>query len=234
MRRGREDMKTARATHTNEEDTLKKIFIVVAVLALVAPLSKVGARDFNRSIGIGLRAGLASSVNGSWTAENSMRESAEAGPDFAIAIEKWIGGHFRCEMAVMLAWMNFKEGSFPAKADSPSFTVPGLTFSNSYHFTSNRVRPFLAAGAGVYFWKINTDGPLGCVYRREGEKLQKMSYGLSAGGGAELISSPRTSVTIDVRYHYVLCRDRFIFGSSFTEQGILTLTCGASFYLTSF
>lgn len=205
---------------------------VIALILCAQPTGAVGG-DFARSFGIGVRGGIARALNGGWSAAQGMRGATKIGPDFEVAVEKWIGGHYRCEAAVMLAWMDFKTGTFPVGAAGPSFTTSALVFGNCYHFTDALLRPFVAAGAGIYFWNMNTDKPLGGVLRIGGTRFQKMSYGLNAGGGLEWAASPQLSIVLEARYHYILAQDRFLFGDAFTEQGVLTLGLGASCFFLS-
>jgi hypothetical protein len=205
---------------------------VIALILCAQPAGALGC-DFARSFGIAVRGGMARSLNGGWDAARGMRGATKVGPDFEIAVEKWVGGHYRCEAAAMLAWMDFNKGAFPIAASGPSFTAGALVFGNCYHFTEARVRPFVAAGAGIYFWKMNMDRPLGGILRTEGTRFQKMSYGLNAGAGLEWVASPLFSIVLDARYHYILAEDRFLFGDSFTEQGVLTLGAGVSYSFSS-
>lgn len=212
---------------------MRKIAALAAALLVLAPPASSSGGALGRTFGVGIRAGTVRSMGGGWTAEKRMSEAVNAGPDVDVAFEKWIGDHFKNELDLKLAWMSFRDGSFPGAADDPSFTIPALVFSNSYFFGANRLRPFLSAGAGIYFWKINTGGPLRRVYRSEGERLEKMSYGLHGGAGAECMLSKRASLNLEARYHAILSQDRFIFGNEFTEQGVLTAAAGVSVYFTT-
>ncbi len=201
---------------------------VIALILCAQPTGALGG-DFARSFRIGVRGGMARALNGGWSAAQGMRGATKIGPAFEVAVEKWIGGHYRCEAAAMLAWMDFKTGAFPVGAAGPSFTTSALVFGNCYHFTDARLRPFVAAGAGIYFWEINKDRPLGGVLRTGGTGFRKMSYGLNAGGGLEWAAAAHLAIILEARYHYILAEDRFLFGDAFTEQGVLTLGLGASY-----
>jgi hypothetical protein len=206
--------------------------IVASLLILSAPALAEG-ETLGRSFGIGMRIGTATSTNGGWSAGRSMPDAVRTGPDLNVAVEKWVTDHFEVELEAKLAWMSFREGAFPERVEHASFTVPALLFSNSYFFSMNRLRPFVAAGAGLYAWKINTGGPLGGVYRTGGERFEKMSYGLHGGLGAEYIVSRQASVLVEARYHFIFSQDRFVFGSEFTEQGMLTMSVGVSGYFST-
>jgi hypothetical protein len=208
---------------------MRRIAAVVIAAALCAQPSAALGAGWLRSFGITVGAGAARSLNGGWTAAQGMGQATTIGPDFEVALERWLGGHYRCEAAAVLGWMDFKAGAFPVQARGPSFTTSALLFGNCYHFTSERLRPFIAAGTGIYFWKINTDRPLGGVLRIQGSEFQKMSWGINAGGGLDWAASPLVSFILEARYHYILSEDRFLFGDSFTEQGVLTVGIGVSY-----
>ncbi len=207
----------------------KRIALLATLLALCPGPSSAAGNALGGPFGIMLGAGACRSLDGAWTASQGMREATKLGPAFEVAVEKWIGGHYRCEAAAMLAWMDFEPASFPPGASDPSFTTGALLFGNFYHFTEARIRPFVAAGTGIYFWKMNTDKPLGGVLRVEGTRFQKASWGLNAGLGLEWAVSPLVSVMLEARYHYILSEDGFLFGDAFTEQGVLTAGLGVSY-----
>jgi len=213
---------------------LKRIWLSIALLLMcLALLSSSSNAEPTRTFGFTVSAGTAISVNGSYNEAVDMPNALEAGYDYDIAFDKWIGRHFRASMTVKLAWMKFKNGTEGVAGESPSFTVPALVFRNFYHFASGRIRPFVSGGTGLYFWRFNTDGVLGSVARFEGERQQKMSIGVNAGAGLEVVLSKNSSILIDPSYHYILSQDRFVFGERFTEQGFVTLDVGFSYYFSS-
>jgi len=56
-----------------------------------------------------------------------------------------------------------------------------------------------------------------------------MSIGLSAGAGLEISIRHNISILIDPVYHYILSKDSFVFGSGFSEQGIVTTNIGVCY-----
>jgi len=206
------------------------ILVAIIAFALMLPATHSYASE-RRTLGISLSAGLAKSINGTYDGSLEMKDALKTGYDYNIDIERWIGEHFRASMTFKLSWMNFKDTAEGVTGESPSFTVPALIFRNSYHFTSHRIRPFVSAGAGLYFWKFNTDKPLGAVLRFEGERQQKMSIGLNIGAGVEIALSRNFSLIIDPVYHFILSKDSFVFGEGFSEQGMVSLSMGVHYYL---
>jgi len=205
----------------------------ITIVALLIPLFMMDINNAHSEgtglIGLTLSGGFTKSINGTYNGPYEMSDALRMGPSFNLSIERWIGNHFRTSMGFGLFWMNFKEDSEGISGENPSFTVPALTFRNSYHFTTKKVRPFVSFGAGLYFWRFNTDKPLGSVLRFEGERQQKMSIGLSAGAGLEISIGHNISILIDPVYHYILSKDSFVFGSGFSEQGIVTTNIGVCY-----
>jgi len=211
---------------------LRKTVIVSALFLLfLFQFNPPCSAASSRTLGVGLSAGFLKSISGSYDGSLEMNEALETGYSYGIELERWIGDHFRASMVFGLSWMRFKETASGVEGEDPCFTVPALMFRNSYHFTTGRIRPFISAGAGLYFWKFNSSGPLGAVMRFEGERLQKMSIGLLGGVGLEVAVSDNISVIIEPVYHYILSKDRFIFGEGFSEQGMMSFSLALHYYL---
>ena len=207
---------------------MKRLIIIVFLIPIILGTNQAYPAEAGQ-IGISLGGGFARSINGTYNGPYEMSDALNMGPSFNLSVERWIGDHFRTSMGFGLLWMNFKEDAEGPAGENPSFTIPVITFRNLYHFTTKKMRPFVSFGAGLYFWRFNTDKPLGSVLRFEGERQQKMSIGLSTGVGLEISIGPNISILIDPVYHYILSKDSFVFGNGFSEQGILTTNIGVCY-----
>jgi len=80
---------------------LKRIWLSIALLLMcLALLSSSSNAEPTRTFGFTVSAGTAISVNGSYNEAVDMPNALEAGYDYDIAFDKWIGRHFRASMTV--------------------------------------------------------------------------------------------------------------------------------------
>ncbi len=211
----------------------KKVIIMLAIFMMICSRPALHASEPERSVGISISAGSMHSVNGTLKDNSEMRDITSAGPGLGIAVEKWIGSNFKTGITAYLSWVSMDEDVYPENEGAPAFSLMALIFRNSYHFTGRSLRPFISTGAGLYNWTISQDGPSGDPITFEGEDMQKISIGVTGGGGVEYRMNLRFSFTLEVNYSYILSRDTFHFGENFSAQGVAGLNLGISYFFLS-
>ncbi|HHS12680.1 MAG TPA: hypothetical protein ENN03_02800 [bacterium] len=185
---------------------------------------------FGEGLGIRLQADRIRSVSGSRDESTAMADYVDPGMSGGFAVTHRISPGFGIEAGVELGWMTVSKDMKPDPSKDPAFVLPRVKVSNLVYFSAGRVSPYLRLGFHVTGWRFTEDGPDGKVAEFEGEKIQKMSFGLHGGLGVEMKLLDRLSLFGEAGISVLFCRDTFFFGKGFTEQGILALGGGIVFY----
>ena len=173
---------------------------------------------------------IGKSVSGNYTAGLTSSEMLEPGTGYSAGIGAQLSSHYRIESNVVLLELPFKREYRPNKLWRPTFALPGWIFSNVLSWRMGPVSLDFPFGVGVYFWSFTEDGLGSDPLQFEGQALEKMSMGFHAG--AELEFGLFRSLRLFVRgtYHYILSKDRFLFGEGFSEQGVMQWQSGIRWY----
>lgn len=185
---------------------------------------------FGEGLGFRLHAGRIRSVAGSWNESTAMADYVDPGLSGGFSVTHRISERFGIEAGVELGWMNVSKEMKPDPSKDPAFVLPRVKVSNLVYFSAGRVSPYLRLGFQVTGWRFTEDGLDGKVAEFEGEKIQKMSFGLHGGLGVEVRLLSRLSLFGEAGINVLFCRDTFFFGKGFTEQGIMALGGGLVFY----
>ena len=204
-----------------------KYFILLSLLVIIPFSPSFG---FGEKLGVRLESSGIKSLYGSFNDSTAMSDYLDPGMSYGIGIVHRISNYYTVEVSVDVGWMAVKENQRAVPSKRPVFFFPRISFSNLVSFPIGRIVPYTRLGVSIVPWKFTQDGPGGETTLFEGEKFQKISFGLHGGLGLELRLTNWFSVYGEGTFHYLLCRDEFFFGKGFTEQGILRFGGGIIFY----
>jgi len=204
-----------------------KYSILLFLLIVVPVSSSFGAGE---KLGFKLVTSGIKSLSGSFNDSTAMSDYLDPGMSYRIGIVHQISNYYAVEVNIDIGWMSVKKNQREDSSKEPVFFFPRISFSNLISFPLGKMIPYTILGVSIVPWKFTQDGSGGEATLFEGEKFQKMSFGLHGGLGLELRLTDWFSIYGEGAFHYLLCRDEFFFGKGFTEQGILRFGGGIIFY----
>ncbi|MDZ7338123.1 MAG: hypothetical protein ONB30_06270 [candidate division KSB1 bacterium] len=200
-------------------------------MCLVVAIGTIGSTaSFAGGPGFGVRSGGLASLAGTYNESTSTAELLQPGSIAGVFLQQQVARHYGIEAGVDLGWAPFADAYREEPGKKPMFVVPAVTFCNRVSLPMGPLAPYAVAGVGVFPWRFTRDGLRGDPVTVEGEALKKMSAGLVGGVGLELRFSRWAAVFGEARVAYVLSRDRFLFGSGFSEQTLLSIGGGVSVF----
>ena len=211
---------------------MKKYLYLLVIIYFVFYTS-IYAQENNRRYGIVFEMGPFFSVNGTYSDSENLRDIVNPGPVFSFGLKMKVNNQYFVEMLITNGWMNFKDSKKPTSGLSPSYAVTNINFDNIYYIYQRHSKIKLLIGPGIYYWRFTNDGPFSRIQEFEGEKFNKMSIGGDIGLGFEIDFNKNVSLSLTTRYHYILSKDKFFFGNDFSEQGLLDIKSGISYYFDS-
>ena len=228
---------------------MKKALAFFATGALVVVLFLPAlAFEPTHKFGIAVRASGIAPTNGDFTASGTVNDMFDVGPSFGGQLTYTPIKYITVVGGFDYGWMKIKDGFKPASGAEPNINLPQIFLKGQFNFGSlienpnNRVNPYVSVGAGLYPWKVTSDGINGDAQLfANGNDFKKTSFGLLGSSGVEVFLIDRLSVFAEGTYHFLFAENKSEFVGStnaglsgftgFDDQGFVTFGGGVTFYL---
>ncbi|MCI0404792.1 MAG: hypothetical protein L0Z48_04650 [candidate division Zixibacteria bacterium] len=225
-----------------------KKWIEILVIVVVAVLAALPVWGFQPA-GIGVSGRFSGIVptNGDFTSAGELNDAFDAGITFGGQVSYTPVNYVTIVGGFDYGFMEVKDEQKAASGNEPNVQLPQIFLKGQFNFSSliknlnNRVNPYVSVGAGLYPWKITSDGVNGDAQAfSNGEEFKKTSFGLLGSVGTEIFVIDRLSVFAEGTYHFVFAEDvdKFAGSSSggvgtfsgFDDQGFATFGGGVTYY----
>ncbi|MCD6118164.1 hypothetical protein J7K93_14260 [bacterium] len=206
---------------------VKKKLIPVIVIMLIPLVAGFGA---DGKLGIGFRASSLKSVKGTFRDNVAMSDYVNSAAGYGLIIRQQISKGFSVELGVDYGFMKLSQNCKIDESKNPGWVLPRISASNIVPIVRWIVVPSVKFGVDIVPWRFTEDGPKGETSLFEGEKVQKMSFGLHGGVELEIPLAKWISLIAEGRYTYLFCRDNFFFGETFSEQGLFSFSAGVTVF----
>ncbi len=228
---------------------MKKRFAVrVAAALAVMMVSSALAYEPTGKIGISARVTGVAPTNGDFTAGLATNDVFDVGPSFGGQVSYTPIKYLSIVGGFDYGWLAIKDEFKPRTGMEPNLQLPvaflrgQFNFGSLIHTKDNRINPYVSAVAGIYPWKVTTDGINGDAQRfSNGEEFKKTSFGLQSSAGVEVFILDQLSVFAEGTYHFVFAEDKnefvgatnsgFTGFNGFDDNGLVTFGGGVTFYL---
>jgi hypothetical protein len=170
------------------------------------------------------------SVSGTYYTGTSMPEMLLPGAGAEMGISVEVSRHYAIRSSFLWMALPFKEEYRPNRLWKPAFELPAWLFTNEVRFVFSRLQIGIPFGAGIYFWRFSENSWGSDPFLFEGEKLQKMSFGIHAGVRLAWNVWGPFELFVEAKGHHIFAKDKFLFGEKFTEQGILLWQSGLQWW----
>jgi len=206
---------------------VKKKLIHVIVIMLIPFVAGFGA---DGKLGVGFRLSNMKSVNGTFRDNITMSDYVNPAVGYSLIIRQQITKGFSVELGLDYGFMEISSEYKSDETKKPGWFLPGVSASNIIPLARWIIIPSIKFGVDIVPWRFTEDGPSGETSLFEGEKVQKMSFGLHGGIELEIPLANWISLFAEGRYTYLFCRDNFFFGETFSEQGFLSFSGGVTLF----
>jgi len=228
---------------------MKKALAVLAVAALaVTTFWPALAFEPTHKLGIAARVNGIAPTNGDFTGSQTVNDVFDVGPSFGGQLSYTPIKYLTIVGGFDYGWLPIKDEFKPSSGAEPNLQWPVAFLKGQFNFGSliknrnNRVNPYIAVGAGLYPWKVTTDGINGDAQRfSNGEEFKKTSLGLQSSTGVEVFIIDQLSVFAEGTYHFVFAQDETEFVGNtnaglsgfngFDDEGFVTFGGGVTLYL---
>ncbi len=217
---------------------MQRIVAITAILLLaIAPIAGAQNVPSMGKLGIGVNGGLMLPASGDITNDSSFSDIFKAGPQFGAHVNYTPIKELTLRTGFSYAFMKMKDEVRGSGTNEPYFSVTYayvdgvLNLGSLIKSERSVVNPYIAAGGGMYFWKITEDGVGGDAQKLgNNEEFKKTSLGLHFGPGVEIFATPALSVFVEGKYHIILTKDEDKFGADFKNMSAIEVAAGLTYH----